>query len=113
MLNLAAEPGNVSRACKVMGFSRDTFYRYQAAIAVGDVEALLDANRRKLNVKNRVSETRIWSLLNSKVLELLSPLTKLKRKEIEENITYFFPTQMKSELVTHLVHRIVQVLYLC
>lgn len=31
LLNLAAELGNVSRACKVMGFSRDTFYRYQAA----------------------------------------------------------------------------------
>ena len=28
LLNLAAELGNVSRACKVMGFSRDTFYRY-------------------------------------------------------------------------------------
>ena len=25
LLNLAAELGNVSRACKVMGFSRDTF----------------------------------------------------------------------------------------
>jgi transcriptional regulator of acetoin/glycerol metabolism len=31
LLNLAAELGNVSRACKVMGFSRDTFYRYQSA----------------------------------------------------------------------------------
>ena len=28
LLNLSAELGNVSRACKVMGFSRDTFYRY-------------------------------------------------------------------------------------
>lgn len=25
LLNLATELGNVSRACKVMGFSRDTF----------------------------------------------------------------------------------------
>ena len=31
LLNLAVELGNVSRACKVMGFSRDTFYRYQAS----------------------------------------------------------------------------------
>ena len=29
LLNLAEELGNVSRACKVMGFSRDTFYRYK------------------------------------------------------------------------------------
>ena len=56
LLNLAAELGNVSRACKVMGFSRDTFYRYQAAVENGGVEALIDANRRKPNPKNRVEE---------------------------------------------------------
>jgi hypothetical protein len=43
LLNLAAELGNVSRACKVMGVSRDTFYRYQSARAEGGVEALLGA----------------------------------------------------------------------
>ena len=56
LLNLAAELGNVSRACKVMGFSRDTFYRYQAAVEAGGVDALIDANRRKPNIKNRVEE---------------------------------------------------------
>lgn len=56
LLNLAAELGNVSRACKVMGFSRDTFYRYQAARDEGGVEALIDASRRKPNIKNRVEE---------------------------------------------------------
>lgn len=53
LLNLAAELGNVSRACKVMGFSRDTFYRYQSAMEVGGVDALINANRRKPNHKNR------------------------------------------------------------
>lgn len=57
LLNLAAELGNVSRACKVMGFSRDTFYRYQAAVADGGVEALLDANRKKPNIRNRIEES--------------------------------------------------------
>jgi len=42
VLNLAAEFGNVSRACKVMGFSRDTFYRYQSAIEEYGVEALIE-----------------------------------------------------------------------
>jgi len=54
LLNLAAELGNVSRACKVMGFSRDTFYRYQSAMESGGVDALIDANRKKPNPKNRV-----------------------------------------------------------
>ena len=29
LLNLAEELGNVSKDCKVMGLSRDTFYRYK------------------------------------------------------------------------------------
>ena len=32
LLNLAEELGNVSQAFKVMGLSRDTFYRYKAAV---------------------------------------------------------------------------------
>ena len=54
LLNLAEELGNVSRACKVMGFSRDTFYRYKAAMEEGGIESLIDQNRRKPNFKNRV-----------------------------------------------------------
>lgn len=57
LVNLAAELGNVSRACKVMGFSRDTFYRYQTAMAEGGVEALLDANRKKPNIRNRIERS--------------------------------------------------------
>lgn len=56
LLNLATELGNVSRACKVMGFSRDTFYRYQSAMLAGGVEALLDANQKKPNLRNRVDD---------------------------------------------------------
>lgn len=56
LLNLAQELGNVSRACKIMGLSRDTFYRYQNAVENGGVEALLDQNRRKPNIKNRTDE---------------------------------------------------------
>jgi len=53
LLNLAAELGNVSKACKMMGLSRDTFYRYHNAVAEGGIEALFDANRKKPNLKNR------------------------------------------------------------
>ena len=54
LLNLAEELGNVSKACKMMGFSRDTFYRYKTAAEEGGVEALLDKSRRVPNHKNRV-----------------------------------------------------------
>ncbi len=56
LLNLATELGNVSRACKLMGLSRDTFYRYQNAMADGGVAALFDAHRKQPNRKNRVEE---------------------------------------------------------
>ena len=51
LLNLAAELGNISKACHVMGFSRDTFYRYQTARDAGGVEALFAVSRRKPNLK--------------------------------------------------------------
>jgi len=56
LLNLAEELGNVSKACRVMGFSRDTFYRYKSAVEDGGIQALLDQNRRKPNIKNRIDE---------------------------------------------------------
>lgn len=56
LLNLAEELGNISKACKVMGFSRDTFYRYKAAVEEGGVESLLDKSRRQPNLKNRTDE---------------------------------------------------------
>ncbi|HDL1193058.1 TPA: IS481 family transposase, partial [Mannheimia haemolytica] len=48
--------GNISQACKVMGMSRDTSYRYQQAVEQSGVDALLNQNRRVPNLKNRVDE---------------------------------------------------------
>jgi hypothetical protein len=56
LLNLAEELGNVSKACQVMGMSRDTFYRYKSAVDEGGVEALFERTRRKPNLTNRVDE---------------------------------------------------------
>ncbi len=54
LLNLAEELGNISKACKMLGVSRDTFYRYKEAVSSGGVDALLEKNRRVPNHKNRV-----------------------------------------------------------
>ncbi len=56
LLNLAEELGNVSKACQMMGLSRDTFYRYKSAVDEGGVEALLEKDRRRANIKNRTDE---------------------------------------------------------
>ena len=65
LLELAEHLGNVSKACRVLGFSRDTFYRVQDLYESGGAEALREINRRKPNVRNRVApeiETRIVEL---------------------------------------------------
>src|SRR5690606_21077869 len=56
LLNLAEELHNVSRACKVMGVSRDTFYRYRELANEGGVDALINKTKRVSNLKNRVDE---------------------------------------------------------
>lgn len=56
LLNLAEELGKVSKACKIMGLPRDTFYRYQNAVEQGGIDALIDKSRPKPNQKNRVDK---------------------------------------------------------
>ena len=54
LLELADQLKNVSRACKVMGVSRDTFYRVQNAYEDGGIDALLAKSKKVPNPKNRV-----------------------------------------------------------
>ncbi len=100
VLKLAEELKNVSRACRVMGYSRDTFYRYRDAVEAGGVEALFEKSRRKPNIKNRTDESVERVLLHWTVEQPSWGQVRMSN-ELRKHGTFLSPCGVRSVWLRH------------
>ena len=99
-MNLGEELGNVSKACKIMRYSQDTFCRYQEAMDKDGVEALFEKNRRKPNLKNRVDEATEQAVVDFAFEEPAVGVIK-SRDELRTNGVFISPFGVRSVWARH------------
>ena len=100
LLNLAEELSNVSQACKVMGLSRDTFYRYKSAVEEGGIEALFDVSRRKPNLKNRIDPA-IEKAVTEYAIEYPAHGQTRTSNELRKKGVFVSPSGVRSIWIRH------------
>ncbi len=104
LLNLAEELRNVSQACRVMGVSRDTFYRVKEAKESGGMEALLHKDRRRSNLKNRVDESVERAIVEFAVSNPACGQVRVSNELRKINIIVS-PTGVRSVWLRHGLHK--------
>jgi len=100
VLELAKQLGSVSQACRIMGFSRDSFYRFKDLYAKGGEAALIEMSRRVPNPKNRIAETIERRLLEMTVEQPAWGHTRMANELAKEGIRVS-PTGVRGVWVRH------------
>lgn len=100
LLNLAADRGNISKACRMMGFWRDAFYRYQAARDAGGMEALFEVTPKKPNLKDRVEEATEQAVIEF-AIEFPAHGQVRRSNELRKSGVFVSPSVVRSIWLRH------------
>ena len=82
LLRLAEELGNVAQACRIMGYSRDSYYRLKKQFDAGGEAALINQSRSRELKKNQGADN-----IQQKVLEVAFDRPELGQRKVAEMLT--------------------------